>query len=417
MTAARASVRACFTCASVSRGIAWSSAGSAFASLDLSTACAASNRFPGSGAINVSPPSAASTIRRSRLLRRTGTRSDGSPPATGWPVAASISRPGISRMKTRFSPALKRSRPSCNAPITCGASALPLVATALIPSMVSSKLSAVKRRSPSSYGPARAPVIRTASTPSAQTSATKRSLKARIRSSRHCKRRGPNCAATPDSSLAANTTLTLPGAADSVYSLPHLRKGGADRVTSATLRRAATLLGHRIVVAAFQRHPVGFQVLRARQVLGPGLAGDQCGRLPDDVELAVAADLANIDRLGDVVIGQHLGGTAGEVGSFDAGQRVNHLIRIGRVRFLDCLHPHREADDVRFHRIIGDALRIFDKGLPVGDELFVDRRLDRLEVVPRGEMPEQRLGVDAGELLLADREGDARNVSCLDALI
>src|SRR5205807_6649407 len=130
--------------------------------------------------------------------------------------------------------------------------------------------------------------------------------------SRHCNRRDPNYAATPDSSFAVNTTLTLPGAAASVCSLSPPQEGGADRVTSATLRRAAALLGHRIVVAAFQRHPVGFQVLRARQVLGPGVAGDQCGRLPDDVELAVAADLADIDRLGDVVIGQHLGGTAGK---------------------------------------------------------------------------------------------------------
>jgi len=56
------------------------------------------------------------------------------------------------------------------------------------------------------------------------------------------------------------------------------------------------------------------------------------------------------------------------------------------------------------------------EGLPVGDELLVDRRLDGLEVVPGGEMANQRLGVDAGELLLADRERDDRNVGSLDAL-
>ena len=39
--------------------------------------------------------------------------------------------------------------------------------------------------------------------------------------------------------------------------------------------RATALLGHRIVVAALERHPVGFQILRARQVLGPGIARNQ----------------------------------------------------------------------------------------------------------------------------------------------
>src|SRR5262249_15878048 len=102
--------------------MACSSAGSAFASLDLSTACAASKRFPGSGAINVKPPSAASTIRRRRLLRRTGARAEGALPATGSPVAASIRRArGASRMKTRLVSALKRNRPSVSAPMTAAA--------------------------------------------------------------------------------------------------------------------------------------------------------------------------------------------------------------------------------------------------------------------------------------------------------
>src|SRR5262249_56192822 len=46
------------------------------------------NRLPASGAISVKPPSDASTIRRKRLLRRTGERSDGALPTTGRPVAA-----------------------------------------------------------------------------------------------------------------------------------------------------------------------------------------------------------------------------------------------------------------------------------------------------------------------------------------
>ena len=72
---------------------------------------------------------------------------------------------------------------------------------------------------------------------------------------------------------------------------------------------------------------------------------------------------------------------------------------------------------VRFHRIVGRALRVLGVGLPVLDELLVRRRLDRLEVVPGGEMAEQRLGVDAGEFFFADRERDHRNVGRLDALV
>ena len=77
---------------------------------------------------------------------------------------------------------------------------------------------------------------------------------------------------------------------------------------------------------------------------------------------------------------------------------------------LHRLDPHVEADHVRFHRVVGDALGVLGEGLPLLDEVVVGRRLDRLEVVPGGEVADQRLGVDAGELFLADREGDDRNV-------
>src|SRR5258708_8976603 len=100
--------------------------------------------------------------------------------------------------------------------------------------------------------------------------------------------------------------------------------------TQTTLRRATALLGHRIVVAAFERHPVGFQILRARQVLGPGIAWNQCRRLPNNVELAVRTHLADEDRLGDVVVGQHFGGSTGEVGGPHAGPRLDHLVVIVR---------------------------------------------------------------------------------------
>src|SRR5262245_66254225 len=61
-------------------------------------------------------------------------------------------------------------------------------------------------------------------------------------------------------------------------------------VTHMTLRRATALLGHRIVVAALERHPVGFQVLRARQILGPGVARNPWRRLPNEIGRAACRE-------------------------------------------------------------------------------------------------------------------------------
>src|SRR5215467_12032916 len=83
--------------------------------------------------------------------------------------------------------------------------------------------------------------------------------------------------------------------------------------TQTTPLRATALLGHLIVVAAFERHPVGFQVLRARQVFGPGIARDQGRRLPNDVQMGGRAALARESRVWEVKGGQQLGGSAGEV--------------------------------------------------------------------------------------------------------
>ena len=84
---------------------------------------------------------------------------------------------------------------------------------------------------------------------------------------------------------------------------------------------------------------------------------------------------------------------------------------------LDRLHPHGEADNVGFHRVVGGALRVLGEVVPFLDEVLVGRRLDRLEVVPGGEMADQRLGVETGELFFADRERHDRDVGRLDALV
>src|SRR5262249_55417038 len=105
-------------------------------------------------------------------------------------------------------------------------------------------------------------------------------------------------------------TPVISAAAASVSSLSRTPERGAPRVSRTTLRRVTTLLGHCIVVAALKLPPVGLGILGTRQVLGPSLAGDQIRRLPNDVELAICAYLADIDGLGDVVVRQHFGGAA-----------------------------------------------------------------------------------------------------------
>src|SRR5207248_2958223 len=97
------------------------------------------------------------------------------------------------------------------------------------------------------------------------------------------------------------------------YARSHLR-------TTVWRRRrsgAAALLGDSVVVAAFQCDPVGYQILGARQVLGPRIARHQSRSLPYHVELAVRTHLADKHWLGDVVVGQHGGHAAGEIGRLD----------------------------------------------------------------------------------------------------
>ena len=104
-------------------------------------------------------------------------------------------------------------------------------------------------------------------------------------------------------------------------------------------------------------------------------------------------------------------------GVFEAGQRREHLLDVGRAGLLHRLHPQVEADVVRFHRIVGRALRVLDVGLPLLDERLVRRRADALEVVPGRQVADERLGVEARELLFADREGDDRDVLGRDLLV
>src|SRR5579863_9192701 len=83
--------------------------------------------------------------------------------------------------------------------------------------------------------------------------------------------------------------------------------------TAQLLLGAAALLGHGVVVAALELHPVADQVLGGGDVGRPSRAGYELLGLPHDVELAIGPDLADEDRLGDVMVRQQLGHAAGQV--------------------------------------------------------------------------------------------------------
>ncbi len=162
--------------------------------------------------------------------------------------------------------------------------------------------------------------------------------------------------------------------------------------------------------------PIGGLALVGLDIGTPGLRLER-GALIDDAELSVALDLADHDRLRHMVVWQHGHFEARRRLELLADHRLAHRVHVGRAGLLDRLGPHVEEDIGRFHRIIGDVVRLLRIGAPFRDERLVFRRIDRLEVAPRRQMTDERLGVDARQLLLADRERDHRDVGRLHALI
>ena len=100
-----------------------------------------------------------------------------------------------------------------------------------------------------------------------------------------------------------------------------------------------------------------------------------------------------------------------------------NLVDFNRFRFLDCLLPHVQADVGGFHRIIGhDRVSVGD--LVLHRPLFVHlhegivlRCLDAHEVVPGGQVANQRLGVDAAQFFFAHREGNDRHIGRLETCV
>ena len=127
--------------------------------------------------------------------------------------------------------------------------------------------------------------------------------------------------------------------------------------------------------------------------------------------------IINIDGLGDVMVRHHRRDAARQIGDRDADHRGDHLVGLEALSLLDCLHPHVEPDVMRLHRIVGGAVRLLGELMPLGDEVLVRRRIDRLKVVPRRQVADQRLGVEASELFFADRERHDRDIGRLDPLV
>ena len=105
-----------------------------------------------------------------------------------------------------------------------------------------------------------------------------------------------------------------------------------------------------------------------------------------------------------------------------ARHRSNHFVHVGGLGFLHGLLPHIDTDVSGFHRVVGQGLVLVTRnalGLgvvtPLLDECGVVRVLDAHEVVPCSEVPHQRLGVHTTQLFFTHREGDDRNVLCLQA--
>src|SRR5579862_2613265 len=78
----------------------------------------------------------------------------------------------------------------------------------------------------------------------------------------------------------------------------------------------AALVGLGVVVATLLANPVADQVLGAFELLRPCIACHQARRLPHHVKLTVTLDLTDEHRLGNVVVGQHLGHATGQVRRF-----------------------------------------------------------------------------------------------------
>ena len=72
---------------------------------------------------------------------------------------------------------------------------------------------------------------------------------------------------------------------------------------------------------------------------------------------------------------------------------------------------------MRFHRIIGHPLRVFDKVMPLLDKSGIFCSIDTHEIVPCGQMAHQRFGIHTRQFFLAYRKGNDRDLFCGNTLV
>ena len=113
----------------------------------------------------------------------------------------------------------------------------------------------------------------------------------------------------------------------------------------------------------------------------------------------------------------HHRGAAGKVGGGDADHGVGDFVGVGGLGFLHRLGPHVEADIGGFHGVVGYPFAVTDVVVPLLDEAVVLVGVDALEIIPGGQVADQRAGVDTGQFLLADGERHHRDVGGVDALV
>ena len=123
-----------------------------------------------------------------------------------------------------------------------------------------------------------------------------------------------------------------------------------------------------------------------------------------------------------VVFLVHLGDDARRCLEGLTGHGGDDFVGVCGLGFFNRLLPHVDTDVSRFHRVVGQRLVLvtgdalgFGVSAPFFDELVIGRVLDRLEVVPGGQVTDQRLGVHAAQFFFAHREGDNRHVFGFEA--
>ena len=130
----------------------------------------------------------------------------------------------------------------------------------------------------------------------------------------------------------------------------------------------------------------------------PGVGLDRTVGLPHNLELPIRLDLADHHRFRKVVVSIHHDFKSARRLDLLAVHCLTYRVDICGACLTDRLNPHLEADEGRFHRVVGYPLRVLDKGMPFLDKRLILRRFHGLEIVPCSQMTDQIFRVDSSQL-------------------